>query len=156
MISVFDCIASWNLVQLAWTCYNFYMSSPTKLAGEEYYFTDGNVRKTISSCTCPQSNFNLRWCYLFHSVISSWFYKSISGSLSLTSRKSFEACSGFPNCRVWRFLDSHESYMLSFSGVTILWILHKDGELGDNELPSKFDMICGCFCFIGHVATYKV
>jgi mannosyl-oligosaccharide alpha-1,2-mannosidase len=57
--------------ELAWTCYNFYMSTPTKLAGEEYYFTDGNVRKTISSCTCPQSNFNLRWCYLFHSVISS-------------------------------------------------------------------------------------
>ncbi|CAK9863495.1 unnamed protein product [Sphagnum jensenii] len=28
--------------ELAWTCYNFYMSTPTKLAGEEYYFTDGN------------------------------------------------------------------------------------------------------------------
>ncbi|CAM6075530.1 unnamed protein product [Sphagnum tenellum] len=27
--------------ELAWTCYNFYMSTPTKLAGENYYFHQG-------------------------------------------------------------------------------------------------------------------
>ncbi|XP_058113621.1 mannosyl-oligosaccharide 1,2-alpha-mannosidase MNS1-like isoform X5 [Magnolia sinica] len=27
--------------ELAWTCYNFYQSTPTKLAGENYYFHDG-------------------------------------------------------------------------------------------------------------------
>ncbi|KAK6796108.1 hypothetical protein RDI58_009563 [Solanum bulbocastanum] len=29
------------LLQLAWTCYNFYQSTPTKLAGENYFFNDG-------------------------------------------------------------------------------------------------------------------
>ncbi|XP_014508082.2 mannosyl-oligosaccharide 1,2-alpha-mannosidase MNS1 isoform X2 [Vigna radiata var. radiata] len=27
--------------ELVWTCYNFYQSTPTKLAGENYYFRDG-------------------------------------------------------------------------------------------------------------------
>jgi len=27
--------------ELAWTCYNFYQSTPTKLAGENYYFHGG-------------------------------------------------------------------------------------------------------------------
>ncbi|KAK7329734.1 hypothetical protein VNO77_23911 [Canavalia gladiata] len=27
--------------ELAWTCYNFYQSTPTKLAGENYYFREG-------------------------------------------------------------------------------------------------------------------
>ncbi|CAD6247080.1 unnamed protein product [Miscanthus lutarioriparius] len=27
--------------ELAWTCYNFYQSTPTKLAGENYYFRGG-------------------------------------------------------------------------------------------------------------------
>ncbi|KAH9716174.1 Mannosyl-oligosaccharide 1,2-alpha-mannosidase MNS1 [Citrus sinensis] len=27
--------------ELAWTCYNFYQSTPTKLAGENYFFRDG-------------------------------------------------------------------------------------------------------------------
>ncbi|KAH0704742.1 hypothetical protein KY285_019020 [Solanum tuberosum] len=27
--------------ELAWTCYNFYQSTPTKLAGENYFFNDG-------------------------------------------------------------------------------------------------------------------
>ncbi|KAM3749718.1 hypothetical protein ACB098_05G208300 [Castanea mollissima] len=26
---------------LAWTCYNFYLSTPTKLAGENYFFHFG-------------------------------------------------------------------------------------------------------------------
>lgn len=29
--------------QLAWTCYNFYQSTPTKLAGENYFFSSGQV-----------------------------------------------------------------------------------------------------------------
>jgi len=29
--------------ELAWTCYNFYQSTPTKLAGENYYFHGGQV-----------------------------------------------------------------------------------------------------------------
>lgn len=32
------------LLQLAWTCYNFYQSTPTKLAGENYFFHTGQVR----------------------------------------------------------------------------------------------------------------
>ncbi|KAL5187452.1 Mannosyl-oligosaccharide 1,2-alpha-mannosidase MNS1 [Glycine soja] len=28
--------------QLAWTCYNFYQLTPTKLAGENYYFRNGH------------------------------------------------------------------------------------------------------------------
>lgn len=32
-----------TLLQLAWTCYNFYQSTPTKLAGENYFFTAGQV-----------------------------------------------------------------------------------------------------------------
>ncbi|KAF3623804.1 Mannosyl-oligosaccharide 1,2-alpha-mannosidase MNS2 [Capsicum annuum] len=28
--------------ELAWTCYNFYQSTPTKLAGENYFFNDGH------------------------------------------------------------------------------------------------------------------
>ncbi|XP_043713221.1 mannosyl-oligosaccharide 1,2-alpha-mannosidase MNS1 isoform X2 [Telopea speciosissima] len=28
--------------ELAWTCYNFYQSTPTKLAGENYFFHDGH------------------------------------------------------------------------------------------------------------------
>lgn len=31
------------LLQLAWTCYNFYQSTPTKLAGENYFFHPGQV-----------------------------------------------------------------------------------------------------------------
>ena len=30
-------------LQLAWTCYNFYQSTPTKLAGENYFFHPGQV-----------------------------------------------------------------------------------------------------------------
>ena len=30
-------------LQLAWTCYNFYESTPTKLAGENYFFNSGSV-----------------------------------------------------------------------------------------------------------------
>jgi len=30
-------------LQLAWTCYNFYQSTPTKLAGENYFFHSGQV-----------------------------------------------------------------------------------------------------------------
>ncbi|KAL0012777.1 hypothetical protein SO802_007885 [Lithocarpus litseifolius] len=29
------------IVELAWTCYNFYQSTPTKLAGENYFFHSG-------------------------------------------------------------------------------------------------------------------
>lgn len=29
--------------ELAWTCYNFYQLTPTKLAGESYYFSNGQV-----------------------------------------------------------------------------------------------------------------
>ncbi|CAL9084800.1 unnamed protein product [Musa textilis] len=29
------------LIELAWTCYNFYQSTPTKLAGQNYYFNGG-------------------------------------------------------------------------------------------------------------------
>lgn len=35
-----SCCDSW---QLAWTCYNFYMSTPSKLAGENYNFYPGQV-----------------------------------------------------------------------------------------------------------------
>lgn len=30
-------------LQLAWTCYNFYQSTPTKLAGENYFFNSDQV-----------------------------------------------------------------------------------------------------------------
>ena len=32
-----------SILQLAWTCYNFYQSTPTKLAGENYFFNAGQV-----------------------------------------------------------------------------------------------------------------
>lgn len=35
------------ILQLAWTCYNFYQSTPTKLAGENYYFNAGQVSYLI-------------------------------------------------------------------------------------------------------------
>lgn len=39
----FPLFNNWFLMQLAWTCYNFYESTPTKLAGENYFFTAGQV-----------------------------------------------------------------------------------------------------------------
>ncbi|KAL4598133.1 hypothetical protein ACB092_11G037800 [Castanea dentata] len=42
-------------MQLAWTCYNFYQSTPTKLAGENYFFHSGQVSYTYScdrQCFC--------------------------------------------------------------------------------------------------------
>lgn len=45
-------------VQLVWTCYNFYQSTPTKLAGENYFFHGGQVRLLF---VC---NFSFKSCYL--------------------------------------------------------------------------------------------
>lgn len=42
--SCFTLLKNDLISQLAWTCYNFYQSTPTKLAGENYYFHDGQVR----------------------------------------------------------------------------------------------------------------
>lgn len=39
------CLLLFSLLQLAWTCYNFYQSTPTKLAGENYFFNAGQVGK---------------------------------------------------------------------------------------------------------------
>lgn len=36
-------LTSCFFMQLAWTCYNFYQSTPTKLAGENYFFHPGQV-----------------------------------------------------------------------------------------------------------------
>ena len=40
-----------GLLQLAWTCYNFYQSTPTKLAGENYFFHSGEVRLLLKYIT---------------------------------------------------------------------------------------------------------
>lgn len=43
--AVFLLLFSPLYLQLAWTCYNFYQSTPTKLAGENYFFNAGQVSK---------------------------------------------------------------------------------------------------------------
>ena len=37
-------------LQLAWTCYNFYQSTPTKLAGENYVFNSRSVCQLSIAC----------------------------------------------------------------------------------------------------------
>ncbi|KAK8595807.1 hypothetical protein V6N12_064316 [Hibiscus sabdariffa] len=49
--------------ELAWTCYNFYQSTPTKLAGENYHFPTGKDM-TVST----------RWNILRPETIESLFY----------------------------------------------------------------------------------
>ena len=43
LLSAYYYFSPSTLLQLAWTCYNFYQSTPTKLAGENYYFSAGQV-----------------------------------------------------------------------------------------------------------------
>lgn len=49
--------------ELAWTCYNFYQSTPTKLAGENYFFRDGQDMSVGTS-----------WNILRPETIESLFY----------------------------------------------------------------------------------
>ncbi|KAI9112575.1 hypothetical protein K1719_016498 [Acacia pycnantha] len=49
--------------ELAWTCYNFYQSTPTKLAGENYYFHEGK-----------DMNVGTSWNILRPETIESLFY----------------------------------------------------------------------------------
>ncbi|XP_028774139.1 mannosyl-oligosaccharide 1,2-alpha-mannosidase MNS1-like isoform X2 [Neltuma alba] len=49
--------------ELAWTCYNFYQSTPTKLAGENYYFHEGK-----------DMNVGTSWNILRPETVESLFY----------------------------------------------------------------------------------
>ncbi|KAM7254215.1 hypothetical protein ACFE04_031897 [Oxalis oulophora] len=49
--------------ELAWTCYNFYQSTPTKLAGENYFFRDGE-----------DMNVGTSWNILRPETVESLFY----------------------------------------------------------------------------------
>ncbi|KAJ8560152.1 hypothetical protein K7X08_004210 [Anisodus acutangulus] len=47
--------------ELAWTCYNFYQSTPTKLAGENYFFNDGQDMTVGTSWNIlrPETNLDM-------------------------------------------------------------------------------------------------
>ncbi|XP_009764246.1 mannosyl-oligosaccharide 1,2-alpha-mannosidase MNS1 isoform X1 [Nicotiana sylvestris] len=50
--------------ELAWTCYNFYQSTPTKLAGENYFFNDDGQDMTVGTS----------WNILRPETVESLFY----------------------------------------------------------------------------------
>ncbi|RRT40902.1 hypothetical protein BHE74_00048542 [Ensete ventricosum] len=87
-------VVSKFLMQLAWTCYNFYQSTPTKLAGENYYFDGGEV-KTGEKDNMMQSFFlaeTLKYLYLLFSPPSlvsfdEWVFNTEAHPLRIVTRK---------------------------------------------------------------------
>ncbi|KAG4959139.1 hypothetical protein JHK87_035772 [Glycine soja] len=83
--------------ELAWTCYNFYQLTPTKLAGESYYFSNGQVN-TGAKDNMMQSYFlseTLKYLYLLFSppsVISlnEWVFNTEAHILRIMTRSAHE------------------------------------------------------------------
>ncbi|KAL8466503.1 hypothetical protein ACS0TY_035548 [Phlomoides rotata] len=63
--------------ELAWTCYNFYQSTPTKLAGENYFFHSGQVKFLVADYIKQFKN--SIWCFAIKIYFSlSYFACSFS------------------------------------------------------------------------------
>lgn len=66
--------ADWSrFTQLAWTCYNFYQSTPTKLAGENYFFHPGQV-----SCVHDQNFCAILAISLYHLTLMALSFQDMT------------------------------------------------------------------------------
>ncbi|KAM1016517.1 hypothetical protein FF1_046050 [Malus domestica] len=92
--------------ELAWTCYNFYQSTPTKLAGENYFFHDGQDLSVGTS-----------WNILRPETIESLFYL-----WRLTGNKTYQEWG-------WNIFQAFEKNSRIESGYVGL----KDVNTGDKD-----------------------
>ncbi|KAL5974120.1 hypothetical protein ACLOJK_030783 [Asimina triloba] len=62
--------------ELAWTCYNFYESTPTKLAGENYHFHNGEVSNSLlkTFCEIVDMSVGTSWNILRPETVESLMY----------------------------------------------------------------------------------
>ncbi|KAL3511529.1 hypothetical protein ACH5RR_024246 [Cinchona calisaya] len=99
--------------ELAWTCYNFYQSTPTKLAGENYFFNSGQDMSVGTS-----------WNILRPETVESLFYL-----WRLTGNKTFQEWG-------WNIFEAFEKNSRIDSGYVGL----KDVNTGvkDNMMQSFF------------------
>ncbi|CAL5361029.1 hypothetical protein CsSME_00051857 [Camellia sinensis var. sinensis] len=99
--------------ELAWTCYNFYQSTPTKLAGENYFFTSGQDMSVGTS-----------WNILRPETVESLFYL-----WRLTGNKTYQEWG-------WNIFEAFEKNSRIESGYVGL----KDVNSGvkDNMMQSFF------------------
>jgi mannosyl-oligosaccharide alpha-1,2-mannosidase len=99
--------------ELAWTCYNFYQSTPTKLAGENYFFTAGQDMSVGTS-----------WNILRPETVESLFYL-----WRLTGNKTYQEWG-------WNIFQAFEKNSRVESGYVGL----KDVNTGakDNKMQSFF------------------
>ncbi|KAF3526551.1 hypothetical protein F2Q69_00046744, partial [Brassica cretica] len=99
--------------ELAWTCYNFYQSTPTKLAGENYYFSAGQDMSVGTS-----------WNILRPETVESLFYL-----WRLTGNKTYQEWG-------WNIFQAFEKNSRIESGYVGL----KDVNTGakDNKMQSFF------------------
>ncbi|KAF8101042.1 hypothetical protein N665_0211s0031 [Sinapis alba] len=99
--------------ELAWTCYNFYQSTPTKLAGENYYFSAGEDMSVGTS-----------WNILRPETVESLFYL-----WRLTGNKTYQEWG-------WNIFQAFEKNSRIESGYVGL----KDVNTGakDNKMQSFF------------------
>ncbi len=72
-----------------------------------------------------------------------WFCKFISGSFSLTSRKSFSLVLAFLVVGIWKFLDFHPPFVLSLSVAGIWRFLNFHGSYY-LFTPTIFSCFLGC------------
>ncbi|KAF3438250.1 hypothetical protein FNV43_RR21011 [Rhamnella rubrinervis] len=78
--------------ELAWTYYNFYQSTATKLAGENYFFHDvqvqGQVHSPLTSSVSSYTLFHLRTCTKFEIKVSTkWKAREITLTMRDTNQK---------------------------------------------------------------------
>ncbi|KAG7626047.1 putative mannosyl-oligosaccharide 1,2-alpha-mannosidase [Arabidopsis thaliana] len=99
--------------ELAWTCYNFYQSTPTKLAGENYFFNSGSDMSVGTS-----------WNILRPETVESLFYL-----WRLTGNKTYQEWG-------WNIFEAFEKNSRIESGYVGL----KDVNTGvkDNKMQSFF------------------
>ncbi|CAH2053156.1 unnamed protein product [Thlaspi arvense] len=99
--------------ELAWTCYNFYQTTPTKLAGENYFFNSGNDMSVGTS-----------WNILRPETVESLFYL-----WRLTGNKTYQEWG-------WNIFEAFEKNSRIESGYVGL----KDVNTGvkDNKMQSFF------------------
>ncbi|KAL1197415.1 Mannosyl-oligosaccharide 1,2-alpha-mannosidase MNS2 [Cardamine amara subsp. amara] len=99
--------------ELAWTCYNFYQSTPTKLAGENYFFNSGTDMSVGTS-----------WNILRPETVESLFYL-----WRLTGNKTYQEWG-------WNIFEAFEKNSRIESGYVGL----KDVNTGvkDNKMQSFF------------------
>ncbi|XP_042048071.1 mannosyl-oligosaccharide 1,2-alpha-mannosidase MNS1-like [Salvia splendens] len=99
--------------ELAWTCYNFYQSTPTKLAGENYFFNSGQ-----------DMNVGTSWNILRPETVESLFYL-----WRLTGNKTYQEWG-------WNIFQAFEKNSRTDSGYVGL----KDVNTGvkDNMMQSFF------------------